>query len=58
MKKRITLNECNKLFGNNNSVIVPILNESQYFEYNQKYDLLPDINEKTKFHREWFYLKK
>lgn len=57
MKKRITLDECNKLFGNNNAVIVPILSEAQYCEFNQKYDILPDVIKKTKFHNEWFSVK-
>lgn len=54
LKKRITLEEAIDLFGKKNTVILPILTNSQYLEYHRGSKKILDPIEKVNFYYKWF----
>ncbi len=58
LKKKISLEEAYKLFNNKNILIFPILNLSQYWEYNEQVSNIDDVKERMKFNKSWFSVKK
>ena len=58
MKKKTSLEEAHKLFNNKNILIFPILNLSQYWEYNEQVAKRDDVKERMKFNKSWFSVKK
>ena len=54
LKKRITLEEAIDLFGKKNTVILPILTNSQYLEFNRKSKKFSDPRKKNEFYHQWF----
>ena len=54
MNCRITLEEAIDLFGKENTVILPILTNSQYLEYHRGSKKILDPIEKVNFYYKWF----
>ncbi len=56
MKKRISLDEAIAFFGTqNDTLIIPILSNSQYLNFEIKSRSIDDINKRIDYHNSLFY---
>jgi len=54
MKKKISLKDASNIFINKNNTIIPVLNESQYVEYNNEALKFEGVKDRIKFYNSWF----